>query len=313
MVLTEQIPKVYVPDLNQQQRRVAEGKYFLKHNDVITFGDTDEVFYFDGELWSPAEPIISKDVRESILFVNDDTCEADTREVIAYVRDMSRVDRGDFEPKDLNLVPLNNGVYDLAKGELRPYTMEDHFFAKLPVTYDPEAKCPNISKFLEEVCSIRDKSTLIEYAGYCLYRRYLIHKALILLGEGANGKTTFINLIKSFLGPENCSHETLQELNEVRFARAELYQKYANLFADLPGDRLFKTGVFKAVTGGDPISAERKFQNPFSFTNYAKLIFSANKLPATIDDTDAFFRRWLIVEFLNKFEGDKADKYFSRS
>ena len=61
------------------------------------------------------------------------------------------------------------------------------------------------------------------------------------------------------------------------------------------------------LTGGDLISAERKFKGFFKFVNFAKLIFSCNKIPATKDDTDAFFRRWVIIDFPNKFEGEKAN------
>jgi putative DNA primase/helicase len=61
------------------------------------------------------------------------------------------------------------------------------------------------------------------------------------------------------------------------------------------------------LTGRDLITAERKFQHSFTFENYAKLLFSANKVPEAFDDSDAFFRRWLIVVFPNQFINDKAD------
>jgi hypothetical protein len=42
---------------------------------------------------------------------------------------------------------------------------------------------------------------------------------------------------------------------------------------------------------------------------YAKLLFSANKVPEALDDTDAFFRRWIIVTFPNVFNGENCDPY----
>jgi Family of unknown function (DUF5906) len=49
---------------------------------------------------------------------------------------------------------------------------------------------------------------------------------------------------------------------------------------------------------GDSIRAQNKFKDPFSFRNYAKLIFSANKIPESDDDSSyAYYRRWLIIEF----------------
>ena len=87
---------------------------------------------------------------------------------------------------------------------------------------------------------------------------------------------------------------------------ADLYGKYANIAADLPDKPLQYTGTFKMLTGGDMLTAEFKFKQGFPFRNYAKLIFSANKLPETNDDTDAFFRRWLLPVFPNTFSGKKA-------
>jgi putative DNA primase/helicase len=64
------------------------------------------------------------------------------------------------------------------------------------------------------------------------------------------------------------------------------------------------------LTGRDLITAEKKFQQSFHFTNYAKLMFSANKVPEAYDDTAAFFRRWIIIVFPNVFiSGDNADPH----
>ncbi|MFQ6077391.1 MAG: phage/plasmid primase, P4 family, partial [Candidatus Bathyarchaeia archaeon] len=140
------------------------------------------------------------------------------------------------------------------------------------------------------------------------YRDYRIQKAFIFLGGGANGKSTLINLIGYLLGEENISSRSLQDLHNDRFAAADLYGKLANLYADLSTSALKQTGIFKMVTGGDYLKGERKFQGAFSFKNHAKLFFSANQLPQVGDDTDAFFRRWIIINFPNKFEGERADK-----
>jgi putative DNA primase/helicase len=184
------------------------------------------------------------------------------------------------------------------------------FFNLLPVEYNPNAKCPNIEKFLTEITgSKEDVEICLETIGFCLYREYFIAKALMLVGEGSNGKSTFLNLVKTFLGKENVAGRSLQDLEENRFAKADLHHKLANIYADLPDRALWRTGTFKMLTGRDLIAAERKFQQSFIFENYAKLLFSANKVPEAYDDTDAFFRRWIIVVFPNQFTNDKADPH----
>ena len=63
------------------------------------------------------------------------------------------------------------------------------------------------------------------------------------------------------------------------------------------------------LTGGDRVNAERKYQQPFTFVNYAKLHFSANELPYTKDQTPAFFDRWLLIELRYRFVDNPQSEY----
>jgi phage/plasmid-associated DNA primase len=102
----------------------------------------------------------------------------------------------------------------------------------------------------------------------------------------------------------------LHRILDNRFAVAELYGKLANIDADMSTEALRNTGILKKLTGGGPIPAERKFKPPFRFVNYAKLLFSANEIPQTPDETDAFFARLIIINFPKQFiEGANADPY----
>jgi putative DNA primase/helicase len=111
------------------------------------------------------------------------------------------------------------------------------------------------------------------------------------------------------LGRENVSGETLSRLLEYeRFSVASLYGKMANVDADVSADVIFNnTGIIKKLTGNDLNPGEFKFKNPFAFKNYAKLFFSCNKIPDTEDLTDAFFRRILIINFVQQFFAEKED------
>jgi putative DNA primase/helicase len=106
-----------------------------------------------------------------------------------------------------------------------------------------------------------------------------------------------------FVGPNNVAHFSLQRLEKDRFAVASLYQKLANICADLPSEHLQDSSLFKAITGCDRITAEFKYRNPFEFTPFARLIFSANHLPASKDASTAYFDRWLVIPFGRRFRG----------
>lgn len=284
------VPKLLAEELMREYR-------------FITLKDTDQIYVFNDGFYQPfGEIVIKAECRKRL---GKEYRKNRAAEVVDFIKASTYTSRRE-EPA--YLVPLANGVLNLKTLELQPYNPDLMFFNKLPVKYDPSADCPHIKKFLREIVATEeDVQILLEVIGFCLYREYFIAKALMLVGDGSNGKSTFLNLVKAFLGKENVSSRSLQELEENRFAKADLHHKLANIYADLPDKALFRTGTFKMLTGRDLITAERKFQHSFTFENYAKLLFSANKVPEAFDDSDAFFRRWLIVVFPNQFINDKAD------
>ena len=145
---------------------------------------------------------------------------------------------------------------------------------------------------------------LFEVIGYCLYPDYPFNKAFMFVGNGRNGKSTFLRLVKQVLGEENVVGLSLQDICLYRFAASELYHKLSNIFPDIPTKPIGYAGWFKVLTGEDTVSAPRKFRESIYFKNYAKLLFSANELPQVEDMSEAFWRRWIVVEFPNKFDDD---------
>lgn len=282
---------------------VKIAKWLIKTFHILTTTDTEDMYWYDEGVYRPDGEVFIKTFLETVF--GEEEASKIAGKVIKLVKIQTYMERKHLDPK--HLIAVENGVIDLRTLEFKPHDPKNLIIQKLPVKYDPDADCPRIKKFFREVMHHEDIPVAEEIIGYCLLKDTPFHKAICLIGDGANGKSTFLMLLRRFLGPENTTSISLQALAENRFAAAELYGKLANIYADLPDEALRRTGTFKMVVSGDPITAEKKFQNPFTFRPYAKLIFSANKLPETRDDTDAFFRRWILIDFPNKFEGDKAD------
>ncbi len=127
----------------------------------------------------------------------------------------------------------------------------------------------------------------------------------MLLGPGSNGKTALLNLLSRFLGVRNISTLSIENMTSKGFSMSELFGKMANICGEISSKTLTDTDMFKQLTGGETIGADRKFKSVIYFKNYAKIISACNKLPKTKDSADGFFRRWLLEEFENKFVDEK--------
>ena len=228
------------------------------------------------------------------------------REVIGHIRRLSYVDRNALNA-DPDLLVVKNGIIRLTDRALLPHSPKAFITIGVPVTYTSDAKCPSIDLFFSQIVKNDDIALLYELCGWCLDRKSPIQKLFFLLGAGANGKSTFLNLLRRFLGPENCSAASLQSLADNRFTMAQLADKLANVFPDLPASGIRDSATIKGLTGSDVMQAEHKFEKPFNLQNTAKLIFSANKAPRLSEDSDAIWRRLVIVNFPFQFMGSNAD------
>jgi putative DNA primase/helicase len=175
--------------------------------------------------------------------------------------------------------------------------------SRIPVRYDVNADCPVTNQFLMDV--IQDPYKIREFLkfwGYVLLKDCRYEKAVMFVGGGANGKGTLIKLMEEHEGGyDECSHVSLHDMGEDRFATAQLFGRTLNTYADLKQDRIKSSGNLKTVISGDSIEGQHKHTRRFGFRNYAKIVYSANNPPETDDTTYAFYRRWLIIPFDRTF------------
>lgn len=196
------------------------------------------------------------------------------------------------------LLPVENGLLNLKTITLEPFDSEKIFFTKVPIKFKPDATCPNIETHLKNVLKNADDIYLLQEAiGNCLIKKYTYQKAVMMVGSGRNGKGVTLDLIGRLLGADNCCAVTLEQLEKDQYALSELHGKLANIGGDLNKTSLENTGVFKTATGGDLLTAPRKFMTPMYFINYAKFFFACNELPMVSDTSRGFWDRWLYFEF----------------
>lgn len=204
---------------------------------------------------------------------------------------------------------IANGLLNIRTRELYPHSPDFLSLNQLKVRYDPLARAKRFNRFIEESLPDVDQRLLaIDFFASCLWRTCRLKKSLLLVGPTDTGKSTFLNLIIRFLGEENVSDVALQDLESNRFQLVNLVGKLANIYADIDRKELAQSRRFKTTTGGDRVTVERKFMQSFETYIYAKDLFSANQIPDTQDESDAFFNRWIVIPFEEQIPPELQDK-----
>jgi putative DNA primase/helicase len=207
-----------------------------------------------------------------------------------------------------NYIPFNNGIYNIETGQLEDFRPDVVVKNKIPHNYNYDAYNESMDTMLDRVSCNDDqiRDLLEEMAGYCMYRRNELRKAFILIGDKANGKSTYLDCITNMVGENNTCALDLKELGD-RFRTAELFGKLINAGDDIGDEFIANPAVFKKLVSGDRVTVERKGQDPFDFCNYSKFIFSANNIPRIKDKTGAVLDRLVIVPFRANFSKNDAN------
>jgi|APSaa5957512535_1039671.scaffolds.fasta_scaffold14543_5 putative DNA primase/helicase len=274
---------------------------------------TDVINYYNGKIYDSknAQSIIKEYVETRIDNCNDH----ERLEVVKKIKALTYTDIESFDSYP-NIVTLENGVFNISTGKLTPHTPANLSKVLIPrefITPKSDDIVANLKdtlfgKSLTSTCTIDGKydevmqNTILEMMASTMITQQIDEKAFILLGNGDNGKSVVLEYLAALLGKDNVSRIPLQVLADDKFASANLDGKLANIFTDIENSEMKHTGTLKAICSGEGVYAQHKNKSPFSLYPYSKLIFSCNRFPKVYDDqSDGFFRRWIIIQFKRKF------------
>jgi putative DNA primase/helicase len=264
-----------------------------------------KLYRYDGGAYRPHADKYIKSMVKTMLTAWGDTKAWSTRlasEVVEFIR----VDAQELPDRPrLDLINVKNGMVRVIDGVLLPHNPKYLSVVQLPDEYIPAATCPNIEAFVKSTFPADAHDLAWEIPGYLMTARTWLQKAILLLGEGCNGKSVWLSLLVRFLGRHNVAAIPLHKLEIDKFSVSRLVGKLANICADLPSEHLAGTSTFKALTGGDTLNAEYKFKDSFDLEPFARLVFSANHPPRSADSSSAFFRRWIVIPFDHTFGPDE--------
>jgi P4 family phage/plasmid primase-like protien len=212
-------------------------------------------------------------------------------------------------PKDIKptWIQFKDKIFDIKTGEC--FEASPDYLSTNPIPWKMHngnyEETPTMDRIFEEWVGKEHVQTLYEIIAYCLIPAYPINRLFCFIGGGMNGKTCYLNLLQKFLGKENVCTTELDTLITSRFEITRLHKKLACLMGETNFDEMNKTSWIKKLTGGDLIGFEYKNKPHFHDYNYAKILIATNNLPTTTDKTLGFYRRWMIIDFPNKFSEKK--------
>lgn len=169
----------------------------------------------------------------------------------------------------------------------------------LDISYNAEAYDKNVDDFLNFICCNRTDMRMFmeEILGHILLINRFPHKIFFLTGCGANGKSTFVEMITKWTG-QLSSHIDIANFDDGT-SLTSLVGKLVNIADDVDAIYIEKSKNLKTMASGNTVSARAIYSQPINIKNTASLIFTANEPPVFKDKSHGIGRRLVIIPFDN--------------
>ncbi|MEM5871955.1 MAG: DUF5906 domain-containing protein, partial [Candidatus Aenigmatarchaeota archaeon] len=308
-VLKQQVKNVFFDVLNELQLNIT---------------DVDgNIYFFNSLYWMPVPRQSLFNVTKTIIFTffyNEfNNYQSDGRLVntIVSMIEEATPNRILREP-DSTYINMLDGVWDVVRKQRISRSSDRYFFSYcLPyygknVFNDTQPKCPNFNKFLDDVCFEDDKSEqyienkkhiLLSFMCYSILNYSVnLEKALILYGTGANGKSTFINIWQKLIGESSYSVSNVLGQDNYNSFLIRMEGKLVNFSSESSFKGKENANLLKSLISKEPHEARDLYEKTRLVKKIPLLVFSTNSKISFSEDTAAIQRRFVVVEFTNRFD-----------
>jgi len=205
-----------------------------------------------------------------------------------------------------NAIIMTNGVLRILKdGTIQFSSSHDpDLFAVCGTDYDytPAALCPRWREFVRWMAGDRKIAFLLQqFCAWVLVACCLkLERFLWLYGQGLNGKSTFLRVLRYVYGPGSTSAVGLDAFNGVNFKLAPTLWRLANFSMDADAAKLRSVAALNSYVSNDPLQMPRKFKSHPVIEPTTVLFIASNTPPVTKDQSDAWWRRVLPIDCRSK-------------
>ncbi|MDY2522498.1 DUF5906 domain-containing protein [Weissella confusa] len=292
---------VWVPDINLFVDDIKERRHIIVVNDTHPDG-----LYWNGKYWdkfTKQQPLLKVIKSDSIKLLNkyrvfDKVSRQKRSDMIELAQTLiPEPSYQVFNSEDL--VSFENGTLDLKTMQLHEYREEDYLTSLLPAKIIESNDGGLVAEYARYLLG-DDAQTLIEWFGYMFFLNDdSLQHIVFIQGQGGNGKSTLLKVLLKAFGFErfggSISFSQLAGKDSSRYME-QLAGMYANILTE--SDSTISTDgldILKKIASGDPLTANPKGRDTYSFKVHAKFLISANFNLPTFPDQKEYRRRLVLL------------------
>ena len=296
----------------------SAASYFQRLNQANEFIGVQPIFYDRKKMWWMwnfdkfcYEQVDETDLLNGICSaLNMDTTNGKVRtEILNALKQRGRENIP--KPAKLTWVQFKDKIVDVKTGETIDANPEYFITNPIPWSIGKTEDTPTIDKLFRDwvvMEDVQDESyidTMYEITAYSCLQDQFLQRLFALTGVGSNGKGCYTKLLKKFVGKDNTCVTELKVLTTKQFESSALYKKQIVFMTEVDSYDMQNSTLLKKLTGEDLIRYEFKGKTPFSEESGTTCIMATNSLPVTPDQSDAYYRRWLMVDYPRVFKVGK--------
>ncbi|EBU6471586.1 DNA primase, partial [Salmonella enterica subsp. enterica serovar Stanley] len=212
------------------------------------------------------------------------------------------------------LIGFRNGVLDTQSGLFSPHSKSHWLRTLCDVDFTPpvdgetlETHAPNFWRWLDRAAgkNPQKRDVILAALFMVLANRYDWQLFLEVTGPGGSGKSILAEIATLLAGEDNATSADIDTLEDPR-KRASLISFSLIRLPDQEKWSGDGAGL-KAITGGDAVSVDPKYQNPYS-THIPAVILAVNNNPMRFTDrSGGVSRRRVIIHFPEQIAPEERD------
>lgn len=240
---------------------------------------------------------------------------------LAKSEDGIAIEVKDFDRDDF-LLNCSTGIIDLKTGALLPHDREKYITRMTNTEYAPEALCPKWEWFVSDIFD--GNQNIVNFmgkaTGYALTGSTGEHCFFIGFGSGRNGKGTYLDTIRTLMGPyasmapvstlmtkpgrDSGPNEEIASLRGKRLVMA----------SESEHTKVLSEGTIKALTGDRTVSTRMLYGHQFEYEQTAKIFLATNHKPKIRGTDEGIWSRPRLIPFKKYYAPEKRikdlDKWF---